>query len=88
MINAAPASSAANTETARRLDSAERTIARLKAEIQSKIEAQSQITIDAIKEAEAARGAAECQMECLNEQLVQVCPFYNLFICSRWTLQL
>ncbi|VDL11671.1 unnamed protein product [Hymenolepis diminuta] len=75
MVNAAAGSNAANTETARRLDSAERTIARLKAEIQSRIEAQSQITIDAIREAEAARGAAECQMECLNEQLLQLTLF-------------
>nr|CDS27798.2 Prefoldin [Hymenolepis microstoma] len=72
MVNAAASGNVANTETARRLDSAERTIARLKTEIQNRIEAQSQITIDAIKEAEAARGAAECQMECLNEQLLQL----------------
>lgn len=77
MVNTAVTSNTANAETARRLDSAERTIARLKAEIQSKVESQTQMTITAIHEAEAARAAAECQMECLNEQLLQVgqkCP--------------
>ena len=72
MVNAGVTSNAANAETARRLDSAERTIARLKTELQHRLEAQSQATVAAIREAEAARAAAECQMECLNEQLMQV----------------
>ncbi|VDK41423.1 unnamed protein product [Taenia asiatica] len=72
MMNAGASSNAANAETARRLDSAERTIARLRSELQHRLEAQSQATIAAIQEAEAARAAAECQMECLNEQLLQL----------------
>ncbi|VDM31454.1 unnamed protein product [Hydatigera taeniaeformis] len=72
MINAGTPSNAASTETTRRLDSAERTIARLRSELQHRLEAQSQATIAAIHEAEAARVAAECQMECLNEQLLQL----------------
>ncbi|KAM7534555.1 hypothetical protein Aperf_G00000104997 [Anoplocephala perfoliata] len=75
MVNTSVTSNTANAETARRLDSAERTIARLKAELQGKVESRTQMTITAISEAEAARAAAECQMECLNEQLVQL----NLF---------
>ncbi len=71
-INSTASTNAANAETSRRLDSAERTIARLKTELQHKIEAQSQATIAAIHEAEAARAAAEAQMDCLNEQLIQV----------------
>ncbi|KAH9279413.1 Microtubule cross-linking factor 1 [Echinococcus granulosus] len=72
MMNTGASTNAANAETARRLDSAERTIARLKSELQHRLEAQSQATIAAIHEAEAARAAAECQMECLNEQLLQL----------------
>lgn len=77
MMNAGTSSNAANAETARRLDSAERTIARLRSELQHRFEAQSQATIAAIQEAEAARAAAECQMECLNEQLLQVSKRYS-----------
>nr|CDS24830.1 Prefoldin [Echinococcus granulosus] len=72
MMNTGASTNAANAETARRLDSAERTIARLKSELQHRLEAQSQATIAAIHEAEAARAAAECQMECLNEQFLQL----------------
>uniref|UniRef100_A0A5K3FB09 Protein SOGA2 n=2 Tax=Mesocestoides corti TaxID=53468 RepID=A0A5K3FB09_MESCO len=75
MINASASSTAATSETSRRLDSAERTIARLKSELQHRLEAQSQATIAAIREAEVARSAAESQMECLNEQLVQLNHF-------------
>jgi len=76
MINSSAAStSIANVETTRRLESAERTIARLRADLQQAVEKQCAGSVAAVREAEQARAGAEYQMELLNEQLVQL----NLF---------
>ncbi|VDK86791.1 unnamed protein product [Dibothriocephalus latus] len=67
----ASVTSAANSEAARRLEAAERTIAKLRAELQSKTDNFSQMSVAAVKEAEAARQSAEQQMEAIKEQVVQ-----------------
>uniref|UniRef100_A0A0V0J7C3 Protein SOGA2 n=1 Tax=Schistocephalus solidus TaxID=70667 RepID=A0A0V0J7C3_SCHSO len=72
----ASVTTAANSEAARRLEAAERTISKLRSELQSKTDNFSHLSVAAVKEAEAARQAAERQMETLKEQVVQL-AFYR-----------
>ncbi|BHF84099.1 positive regulation of microtubule motor activity [Sparganum proliferum] len=72
----ASVTSAANSEAARRLEAAERTISKLRSELQSKTDNFSHMSTAAVKEAEAARQAAEQQMETMKEQVVQL-VFYR-----------
>nr|VZI49353.1 unnamed protein product [Spirometra erinaceieuropaei] len=72
----ASVTSAANSEAARRLEAAERTISKLRSELQSKTDNFSNMSAAAVKEAEAARHAAEQQMETMKEQIVQL-VFYR-----------
>ncbi|VDL91467.1 unnamed protein product [Schistocephalus solidus] len=71
----ASVTTAANSEAARRLEAAERTISKLRSELQSKTDNFSHLSVAAVKEAEAARQAAERQMETLKEQVVQASAF-------------